>query len=194
MVKRENQVKLCHVNLEQGPTFFHHQNTTLPRQLQQMPHRHGKAVDSSTTMGAQHQSAFPSTKQLNSVPPSGNYSHMHSYTMNPSVLVPRMATKVFPPLPSAKEEHQRIRSSPLAHPRALHQDHVLHTQASHNVRQVQPVTYHHLGQSLNPSPMQHYYTSSPSPSTGYTRNLPELQYLSQSPPGHPHHSHIPSQR
>ena len=200
MVKRENQV--CQLDLGQSPTFFHYQNTTLQRQLQQMPHRHRKSMDSllvqryynATAMGAQCQGTFPSVNQLNSAPPSnGNYSHVHSHTMHPSVLAP-MATKVFLPHPPANEEHQRIKSNPLAQPRVLRQEHVLHTQASRNVRQVQPVTYHHLGQSLNPSPMQHYYESSPPPPTGYTQNLPELQHLSQSPLGHPHHLHVPSQR
>ena len=198
MIKQENP--FCRLNLGHGPTFFHHHNTTLPRQLRQIPHRHGKSIDSSKyynaaaspTMGAQHQSTFPSANQLNSPPPSsGNYSHVHSHTMYPSVLVP-MAINVFPPLPPANEEHQRIRSNPLAQPRVLHQDCVVCTRASHNVRQVQPVTYHHQGQSLNPSLMQHYmyYTSSAPPSMGYTQNLPELQHLPQSP----HHLHVPRQR
>ena len=179
MVKQENQ--FCQDRYGQSPTFLHRQNTTLHRQFQQIPHRHGKSMDSSLvqncykavvspTMGAQHQSTFLSVKQLNSPPPSsGSYSRVHSHTMHPSVLAP-MAT------------HD------LAQSRALHQEHILHTQASHDVRQVQPVTYQQLGQLLNPSPVQHNYGSSSSPSVGYTQSLPdhELQHLSQSPLGHPH--------
>ena len=154
-------------------------------------HSHLSALPSTTTtpqlssVMVKQENQFCQAKQLISVPPSsGNYSHMHSHTMNPSVLAP-VATPVFPPLPSAKEEHQRNGSNPLAQSRVLHQDRVLHTQASHNVRQVQPVTHEQLGQSLNPPPVQHNYGSSSSLSVGYTQSLPEQQHLSQSPSGHP---------
>ena len=177
---------LIDLSLDSPQPHDHVDNTHFHSHLSTLPSITTTPQLSSVMVKQENQ--FCQAKQLNSPPPSsGNYSRVYSHTMNPSVLTP-MATQVFPPLPSANEG---IGSCPLAQPRVLHQDGVVYTQTSHDIRPVQPVTQQQLGQSLNPPPVQHYHGSSPSPSMGYTQSLPESQYLSQSPPDHPHHLDAP---